>query len=146
MQPQHAALNCRWLLKAAAHAWFGSVGVKAVAGGDDLLEGPPAGDHGQHVLDVRHHDIQQVGALCREHLPAGSTHAAHNRMSLIAWHCTGIPHSFRGIIRYLFAGCTDMQSSQMHACRDPSAHCSIHAPGSATYRAVIPHAPPCRRK
>ena len=46
-----------------------SVGVEAVASSDDLLEGPPTGDHGQHVLDVGDHHIQQVGALGGQGLP-----------------------------------------------------------------------------
>ena len=45
------------------------VRVRAVALGDDVLEGAAAGDHGQHVLDVRHHHVQQVGPRGVQHLP-----------------------------------------------------------------------------
>jgi hypothetical protein len=41
----------------------------SVASCDDILEGSASWDHGQHVLDVGHHDVQQVGAFRRQRLP-----------------------------------------------------------------------------
>lgn len=48
----------------------------AIAVGDALLEGAAAGDHGQHVLDVGDHDVQQVGPRRVEHLADGGPQLA----------------------------------------------------------------------
>ena len=52
---------------------------RAVAVGDDVLEGAAAGDHGQHVLDVGHHDVQQVGAGGVQHLTDGGAQLLQRR-------------------------------------------------------------------
>mmetsp|Transcript_25362 Transcript_25362/g.80246 ORF Transcript_25362/g.80246 Transcript_25362/m.80246 type:complete len:278 (+) Transcript_25362:1093-1926(+) len=68
-----------------------SVLVRARPGGDDVLERPAPGDHGQHVLDVRDHHVQKVRPRRVEHLLDRSSQFAllHDALGR---HAAGLRH------------------------------------------------------